>query len=473
MSGYTNHMNDSSSARSQYPPGLGHQSCQRPAYVRRLPESQQYGSTGYDPQMTGGEFYNCPPPDPAQHSSGEESCFNDHRQFYSDSGPPPDSPQQIPAISEHSGFDGVKFQPPNSTRTNMSGSERPFPSHQNIIYRPEDRASSHENASSNYRESSSALHRQALGGQPGGDSSQRLLAPHDERPPPKRAPLSKAALNERILYFLDRKKTPTQKPDGREVETPPSPAVNGAISLESSEASLLRRENDELRASVAALQSQVTSLLAHNRELTAQMQSRATISSDEREPSCTARAATENGKPIQIKSISTTMGPLERPSPQISINVDSSNLMPIERNNSDDTTTSKMQLDSLLKSTESGVSNKSHTVSKTTAEPPAVHSQPPPDKSTADPMAPEHKSKIPPSPPTPNPQMTAPLPPPPVLPSALIPKKATKRSNQHLPRQPSQWMLWFSYAISDALEYMASDEINKSDRELMFFDRLW
>ena len=269
---------------------------------------------------------------------------------------------------------------------------------------------------------------------------------------------------------------PLQGPtDGREVETPPSPAVNGAISLESSEASLLRRENDELRASVAALQSQVTSLLAHNRELTAQMQSRSTIPSDEREqePSCTARAATENGKPIQIKSISTTMGPLERPSPQISINVDSSNLMPIERNNSDDTTTSKMQFDSLLKSTESGVSNKSHTVSKTTAEPPAVHSQPPPDKSTADPMAPEHKSKIPPSPPTPNPQMTAPLPPPPVLPSAPIPKKATKRSNQHLHRQPSQWMQWFSYAISDALEYMASDEINESDRELMFFDRLW
>ena len=43
------------------------------------------------------------------------------------------------------------------------------------------------------------------------------------------------------------------------------------------------------------------------------------------------------------------MGPLERPSPQISINVDSSNLLPIERNNSDDTKTSKMQFVSLLK----------------------------------------------------------------------------------------------------------------------------
>ena len=159
MSEYTNHMNNPRPARSQYPPGLGPQSFPRPAYVCPLPESQQYGSIGFDPRSSGGEFYNRPPPDPAQHSSGKESCFDDHRQSYSDSGPPPDSPQQIPAISEYSGFDGVKFQPPNSTRTNMSGSERPFPSHQNIINRSEDRASSHEKASSNLRESSSA-HRQ-------------------------------------------------------------------------------------------------------------------------------------------------------------------------------------------------------------------------------------------------------------------------------------------------------------------------
>ena len=176
MSEYTNHMNNPRPARSQYPPGLGPQSFPRPAYVCPLPESQHHGSTGFDPRSSGGEFYNGPPPDPAQHSSGEESSFNDHRQIYNDSEPSPYSPYQIPANSEQSGFGGVRFQTPSSTQLNSSSSGRPSLSHQNNIYPSENGDSSYENASSNYRESSSA-HRPALGGQPGGDSSKSVKPP--------------------------------------------------------------------------------------------------------------------------------------------------------------------------------------------------------------------------------------------------------------------------------------------------------
>jgi hypothetical protein len=168
-------------SRSLYPSGQVNLPSLHPAHARPAPESRSHGRAPIDPRVSGETFFQQQSTDPAQHPNGEESYYNDHRQFYDDSGPPPYSPYKIPANSEHPALGEGKFSTPSSTQLRTSTSAGPQQSLQSDNFSNQQRASSALNACSVRQESLTASDHQALYGQRGSIMSERVLVPANNR----------------------------------------------------------------------------------------------------------------------------------------------------------------------------------------------------------------------------------------------------------------------------------------------------